>query len=217
MKDIIIKHKITFALIAILLVFLIIIRLGNKIAPTIIPSATTTPASTNSTTTTGATGSKASTTVTSATTVPVPSTPSKPIATSAGLKMTTSKELNYDLYMTQLGDNKRKCEIYAENLYNKTYAGTLESVIYSGTYNEDAGQCFLEVTGQKTFRDAFGQPATTTQNFYFRNAITTTLLAECVRQGTSVQVNENQYTCTDKVTGKTILKSQYDNLLASYK
>lgn len=205
MKDIIIKHKVVFVLIAVLIVILVLLGIGNTVVTTIDPNATTTVFGIQKATSTAPAASN--------TTVSSP----KPVVSTPGLKMTISKDANYDAYMQQLGDNKRKCEIYAENLYNKTYAGTLESVTYSDSYNEDNGQCYLEVVGQKTSKDSFGRIASTTQNFYFRNAITGSLLADCVREGNSVGVNENQYICTDKVTGKRILKVQYDNLLASYK
>ncbi len=213
MKDIIIKHKFVFALIAILLVILIIIRIGDHVVPVVAPVSSTTPTSSTSTggifAPGGVTGTK---TNTNTTTTVVPAKPAT-VTTNTSLKMTTSKELNYEAYVDQLGKNKSKCNAYAESLYNKLYAATLSSVTFSGNYNETTGQCYLDVIGRKTVEGS----ATSTTYYYFRNALTTTLLAECSRVGTSSAVNDNVYVCTDKVSGKSITKLQYDNLTADYK
>ncbi|MES2314515.1 MAG: hypothetical protein V4524_01075 [Patescibacteria group bacterium] len=139
-------------------------------------------------------------TVTTAKTAPV-----APVKTNPDTSYTS-----YTEYVKQLGTAQNVCDNASASQYKALYSG-LSGSAYNSFYNPKTGSCYARITGTQIAAYA----TTTTGYIYFRNVNKNTPVAECV-DPTGTLYGDANWKCTNKVTGATIGKAQFDALVASY-
>jgi hypothetical protein len=136
--------------------------------------------------------------VTTRTTAPAPVSGANPINTNT----------SYQNYMNQLLANQNKCEASAQSQYKALYASNLEASTYQSLYNSKTGICYEKVTGQ--VHPAYS--SSKTDNIYFRNVTSNTLLVDCVDTTGGVG-GSDAWKCTDKTNGQAINYAKFNSIV----
>ena len=140
----------------------------------------------------------------------VPKTTTTYVAPAKTAPITNSQTQSYSQYVTQLSKNQDACNQASKNQYTTLY-GNLSGSAYTSFYNQINGRCYVKITG--SYQAQYS--TTTTGYIYFRDASTNTPIAECVDPTGTLYSNAN-WNCTNKVTGATINKAEFDALIYSY-
>lgn len=137
--------------------------------------------------------------------------PAVVFSSKTSIPMTQSLTGNYQLYAKQLAENQKICSDLAAKQYEAIYRDVLNSSSFSYNYVPTNGQCYSQVTGQIPTPYS----TTTVSHLYFRNVLKNIVLAECSNPKGSI-FSDSDAICTDKVTGQTIIKAKYNDLIVSY-
>ncbi len=194
MKNISLKYASIAAVVIIILIALIVGK-SDKNTLTSETSSSTVQISQNGQTITQSPGSV---------TVTTKGAPSAPVTTKV------SQSLNYTDYVKQQNTNQNKCNSAALTQYQQIYSYLSESS-YNTNYSATSGGCYVRVTGKT--QEAYS--TTTAGHIYFRNVNTGGVIAECINH-TGLLYPNADWSCTNKVTGATINKAQFDALVYGY-
>jgi hypothetical protein len=103
------------------------------------------------------------------------------------------------------------CKSAASSQYSSLYMKILDQSAVQSYYNTKTGICYAQVTG--TIRSQYS--TSTTDELYFRNVDKNILLMECTN-AKGVTFSDSDWNCTDKTTGQTINKAQYESMLSRF-
>ena len=117
---------------------------------------------------------------------------------------------NYVDYVTQLRANQSACATAANAQFSHLYGSSLQTSAVSTYFNTVNGNCYAQLTG----KSQAAYSTSTTGYLYFRNISANVALLQCV-DPTGTMYADSNWTCTNKLTGKSISKAEYNATIAS--
>ncbi len=100
------------------------------------------------------------------------------------------------------------CNKASANQYNQIYAGKYAGVSQVGYINKSMTGCYMKVSGS-TVATYTTKPASI---LIFRNVYKNQLIADCVNTAPET----SNWQCTDRLTGQSIPRLQYDDMIGKY-
>lgn len=119
--------------------------------------------------------------------------------------------LSYQDYMNKLGAATQKCDKVASTMYDQKYANVYSGESRTISFNSVSGWCYMRVIGatQKAYT------ASTTGVIFFIDVYRNRVLADCTTS-TGLSYTYSDWSCTDRVTGQTIPRQQFEDTVYKY-